>query len=276
MLISHKELQEINNVQTEILKAVSDVCQRLDIRFFMVHGSLLGTIRDHKFVPDDDDIDIAFFRKDYDLFMQKAPSMLEKRFFVQNCNTDPGYTLCFGKVRDSQTTYVIEKAKHITMNHGIYIDIFPIDYCNESGIRAKLDQFKLKLFETRIASVYDLKESTPKKVIRRCSKLILPSLSSTIRWRERLLSSCPERSFVRVSGGKRTEQCIPKSWFEKALCERFENVDVFIPGEYDKYLTRIYGDYSTRTLVEDKVSDLENIEINACIVDTQKPYTHYV
>ena len=66
MLISHQQLQDINKVQIEILRAVSNVCEHLNLKFFMVHGSLLGTIRNHKFVPDDDDIDIAVMESDLD------------------------------------------------------------------------------------------------------------------------------------------------------------------------------------------------------------------
>lgn len=276
MLISHEQLREINDVQVEILRAVSDVCKQLDIPFFMVHGSLLGTIRDHKFVPDDDDIDIALFRKDYDRFVKEAPALLDKRYFVQTCQSDPAYPLSFGKVRDCETTYVIENARHLNMNHGIYIDVFPIDHCPKPGKRAKFTAYQHKLLSMRIASVFDLgHQSTKKKLVRLATKALYPSYKAAIRTRERLLTGCAESGYVRISGGKGKEQGIPLAWFETALPDVFEGVDVCIPSGYDAYLTRIYGDYRNRTLVENKVSDELSIEINACLVDTKTPYTHY-
>lgn len=276
MLISHEQLQDINKVQVEILRAVSNVCEQLNIKFFMVHGSLLGTIRDHRFVPDDDDIDIAFYRKDYEKFMREAPKYLESHYFVQTCNSDPGYPLGFGKIRDSRTTYIIEEARHIQMNHGIYIDVFPIDNCKVGGVSEKLYNFKYKLLNMRIAAVYDLhSESLLKRLIRSVTKLIYPSQADAIRLRDILLMSCSESGYIRMSGGKATEQRMPKEWFSNAIEDDFEGVSVFIPNKYDEYLALIYGDYHNRTLVEDKISNNESIEINACIVDTKSPYTQY-
>lgn len=276
MLVSHEKLQEINKVQIEILSAISDVCQKLNVKFYMVHGSLLGTIRNQKFVPDDDDIDIALLREDYELFMQEAPKMLEEHYFVQTHDTDGEYPLAFGKVRDSRTTYVVQDAKNLNINHGIYVDVFPIDNCRKNGLRSKFVELKYKLLSMRIATVFDLKnESVKKKIVRFGTKVIFPSNSAAIRSREKLLKYDKQSGFVRMTGGKPSEQRMPSSWFENALESKFENVSVYIPEEYDKYLTQIYGEYDKRTLIENKISDSENIEINACIVDTDKSFVKY-
>lgn len=277
MLISHEKMREINDVQVEILKAVADVCKKLDIKFFMVHGSLLGTIRDHKFVPDDDDIDIAFLRKDYELFAKEAPMLLEEHYFFQTSLSDPEYPLAFGKVRDSRTTYIVDKAKKLKINHGIYIDVFPIDNRKVGGLRSKLSDIKYRLLNVRIASAFELdNQSFKKKLVRFITKIIFPSQSASIRARDRLVTSCPENGYVRVTGGKGSEQNIPKAWFSNAEDNTFEGIDVFVPEKYEEYLSRIYGDYQNRTLIESKVFDEKNIEVNACIVDTKTPYTQYV
>lgn len=277
MLISHKQLKEINEVQIEILRAVSEACKQLRISFYMVHGSLLGTIRNHKFVPDDDDIDIALFRNDYDLFVKEAPKILEPHYFVQTNSTDPGYPLAFGKVRDSRTTYIIEEAKHIPMNHGIYIDVFPIDYCAKKSFWGQLTAFKYRLLNSRIATTYRLDgESILKKTLRFGTKILFPSQSRAIRAREKILTSCKQGRFVRISGGKPTEQCIPASWFQVVKEDIFEGIPVYIPNEYEHYLTQVYGDYRSRTLIENKISNDKEIEINACVIDTKTPYTEYI
>ena len=276
MLISHEQMREINDVQIDILKAVSDVCKALKIEFFMVHGSLLGTIKNHKFIPDDDDIDIALRRNDYELFVKEAPKLLDKHFFVQTCLTDVGYPLEFGKVRDSRTTYVIENSRKLKINHGIYIDIFPIDNCYGGGLISKFYNLKYKLLNMRIASTFDLKgESVVKKTVRLFSKIFNPSYARAVLEREKMLKRCPATGYVRMSGGKTTEQNMPIEWFSKAVPGVFEGVEVFVPEEYDKYLSLIYGEYASRTLVENKVCDEHNIEVNACIIDVNKPYKDY-
>jgi len=277
MIISHKQLREINEVQIRILKAVADACSNLGIVFYMVHGSLLGAVRNHEFIPDDDDIDIAMFRSDYERFIKEAPKFLNSRYFIQTINTDPNYPLSFGKIRDSLTTYIIEEAKHLNMNHGIYIDVFPIDFIEEKGINRTISKIKLKLLDMRIASVYNLKhENFIKKVVRFSSKIIFPSFSKALKRREKLLSKCTNGDNIRITGGKVKEQAIPYSWFEKAKVEEFEKVKVFVPCDYNSYLTQIYGDYEKRTLVEDKISDERGIEVNACDIDVTTPYEEYI
>ena len=274
MLITYEIMRQINEVQIEILRAVSEVCAELNIPFYMVHGSLLGTIRNHEFVLGDDDIDIALLRGDYELFMKKAPEMMGEGFFVQTNQTDPEYPLSFGKIRDSRTTYVVEGSEHLKINHGIYIDVFPIDYCAKSKVRRKCEALVLKVLNYRIASVYRLNsQSTLKKIVRFCTRVCIPSLNAAVRMRESLLISNPVGEYIRVTGGKTQEQMIPAVWFSTAVKDMFEGVYVYIPGGYDRYLTQIYGDYRNRTLIENKISDACNIEVNASIVDTVTPYT---
>ena len=91
-----------------------------------------------------------------------------------------------------------------------------------------------------------------------------------------MIKSCKPNGFVRMTGGKGSEQGMPACWFEEAKDGIFEGINVFIPGEYDKYLTKIYGDYKNRTLIEDKISDSENIEVNAGIVDVNESYKKYI
>ncbi len=277
MLISHELLKEINKVQTEILKSICDVCEQLQIKFFMVHGSLLGTIRQNAFIDDDDDIDIAFFREDYERFLKEAPRLLPSHYFVQSNVSDPHYPLEFSKVRDSRTTYIIEIAKELNINHGIYIDVFPIDYCEHGTFRAKFANLRYKLRKIRVSYVWKIKKTSLKrKAVRVLLKTIYPSLKRSIRKIDKMLTSVKESDYVRISGGKGKEQGIPKKWFSSAEEYVFEGLTVYVPVGYKEYLTKIYGDYENRTLVESKVSDEQNIEVNACLIDLQRPFTDYV
>lgn len=278
MIISYEQMQDINAVQTDILRDVAAVCEALNIRFYMVHGSLLGTIRDHRFVRGDDDIDIAFFRKDYELFLREAPKHLPRHLFVQSNTSEETYPLEFAKVRDSRTTYIIEIARHLPMNHGIYIDVFPIDYYPICGKwRQRLLNWKRKLLKIRVKSVWKLgKESFVKRLANAAACLYCPSVKTAVKKIDKMLKKPEQGELVRVSGGKGREQGIPRAWFDEAREDEFEGVKVYIPGGYKEYLTAIYGDYTTRTLLEDKEADDQGVDINACVVDTQTPYTAYV
>jgi len=271
--VSLEQMQKINKVQIGILRQIVNVCQTLGIRFFAVHGTLLGTLRNQGFVPFDDDIDIAMHRADYERFLTEAPKLLEEGYFVQSAATDPDYPLSFAKVRDNRTAYVVENVQHLAMNHGIYVDIFPVDFV-QTG---KWNRLLNKYLSFRISTVY---RNDAKSLMGKCKRFVgrLPVISvrKAVLLKDRLAKKVPRGEYVCMTGGKGIEKRMPAAWFEDYTEACFEGVQVWMPKEYDKYLTHIYGDYKNRTLVEGKMADETHVMINACIVDPEKPYTEYV
>lgn len=272
MLITYEELHKINLIQIDILRSVAEACRKMDIPFFMVHGSLLGTVRDGSFVRGDDDIDIAMKRADYERFVREAPAYLPQRYFVQTNQTDPAYPLEFAKIRDSETTYVIDVTRDLNIHHGIYIDLFPIDSCEDASSIGLMEK-KYKLMNLRLTSVLNLGSvSLKRKAARFAAKMLYPSYKKTVAKREHLLTSGTDHDRLRMTGGKPKEHRMPAEWFRDALPAEFEGVPVFIPNGCDAYLRKIYGDYENRTLIENKRSDEERIEINACRFDVAHSY----
>lgn len=276
MLITHEEMRAMNRIQTDILREVAAVCKALNLQFFMVHGSLLGTVRNHGFIPDDDDIDICMPRKDYEIFMKEAQRMLPKNLFVQNHMTDTDYPLEFGKVRDNDTTYIVEVSKHIRMNHGMFIDVFPLDYIYTGKWKKKAISVKCKLLNMRLTSAMELQTTPAKKAVRFIAKVLYPNYHKAQRSLDRLNSGASKNETLKITGGKLAERALPEKWFFPAKKDIFEGIEVYIPSDSEAYLTHIYGDYKNRTLLENKHNDDHYIEVNACVVDTKKPYTSYI
>lgn len=276
MLISYTDLESVNRVQTDILKNVDSVCKELGITCYMVHGSLLGTVRNGKFVSGDDDIDIAMMREDYDKFLSQAPALLEDYYFIQHNRSEKCYPLDFAKIRDSRTTYIIDIAKNLDMNHGIYIDLFPIDNAAAGGFAGKAEKFLMRLCYLRTSKIYDIvDESFGKKLIRNLSVIAVPSFRGAISLREKLLRHRKQGRNVQITGGKPSERSIPREWFEGGKRMPFEGISVTVPAGFDGYLRRIYGNYTERTLIENKEKTDDSVDINACTVDVGRPYTEY-
>ena len=47
-------LDEIKRIELEIMDAVHDFCEKKGIKYCLSHGTLLGAIRHHGFIPWDD------------------------------------------------------------------------------------------------------------------------------------------------------------------------------------------------------------------------------
>lgn len=112
--------------QLEILKEIDKVCKKLNIKYWLDGGTLLGAVRHGGFIPWDDDIDIAMDEKDLKRFSNEAQTLLPEDLFVQTPITDPTSKEPIVKVRDLNSLY-IEHGDHFLTSYkkGIYVDIFP-------------------------------------------------------------------------------------------------------------------------------------------------------
>lgn len=132
-------MNELQQKERDLLKIFIDFCDKNKLTYFLVGGTLLGAIRHKGFIPWDDDIDVAMPREDYDKFIVLASKHFtkDKDVFFQNYRTDKYYPYVFSKLRDSNTTFIEKIYKHVDMNHGVYIDIFPIDGISKNSNEKK-------------------------------------------------------------------------------------------------------------------------------------------
>ena len=77
-------MNSLHKVDIEIVKEVIDVCKKYDLTYYALGGTMLGAIRHKGFIPWDDDIDLGMPRKDYEKFLEVAPSQLSDRLKIVN------------------------------------------------------------------------------------------------------------------------------------------------------------------------------------------------
>ena len=80
--------------------------------------------------PWDDDIDVVMPREDYERLCSIGPSEFSRPYFFQNEDTDRFFARNYSKLRNSETTAILdhERGYRYPFNQGIFIDIFPIDH----------------------------------------------------------------------------------------------------------------------------------------------------
>lgn len=273
MLIDTVTMDQIHDIQFAMLKELIRVMDELKIKYYFVHGSLLGAVRQNDFILEDDDIDIAVPRCDYDVLMKKGNDLITEGYFLQSSVNDD-FPLAFGKMRNNNTAFIQPALDNYHCNQGIYIDIFPLDY---SPKNAGLYEARIKLMNISINSRITRNESLLYKFIKKVAKIIYPSAESTMKRREYILSHMKQSNSVSIYGGKAVERKMPIEWFGEGKKMQFRNIEVNCPDNSELYLTRIYGEnYLNHNPAHDRISDDCKIEISARVLDLEQSYIKYM
>ena len=270
MIPNAEQLNEIKKRELEILKAVTDVCDRLGTEYFIVQGTLLGAVRHGGFIPWDDDVDIGMMRPDYDRFISGAQALLPEGLFLQNRYTEPNYPHGFAKVRFTRSAFVEYSCRKLDIDHGIFIDVFPFDRYPDDPIRAAVLNTKKLLLRYRVRSMLcspETRAPLPKRALQKLlcavSRAVYPDIEEALDKQTELYGSCKKGRRVISHGspwGKR--ELIPAEWVEKTCTLSFEGLSVKAPAGYREYLAKVYGDYMKLPPEEKRVSHHEVFYLN--------------
>lgn len=153
------ELNVLQDLVYSMLVEFDRICRKYDIKYTLEGGTLMGAVKFGGFVPWDDDIDIVMVREEYEKFLRIAPDELDAQFFLQSYNNVPEYPLNFAKLCYNGTEICDYDYTHIkTMNHGVFLDIFPIDnvipeklkkHCSHVGILTGARKTKLRAIKPK-------------------------------------------------------------------------------------------------------------------------------
>ena len=120
-------LKKVQMTEKQILEKFISICEKYNLRYFVVFGTLLGTVRHKGFIPWDDDVDVGMPREDYEKFLEVAQEECGEAYFLQTIDTDSKYHLYFAKLRMQGTEFVEDTLQDAGSVSGFYIDIFPYD-----------------------------------------------------------------------------------------------------------------------------------------------------
>ena len=269
-------MNDLQKIEFDLFRCFIEICEKLNLRYFIIEGSAIGAARHGGFIPWDDDLDVGMFREDYNKFMELAPEILPKGIFLQNHKTDSSYPYIFAKLRNSNTTYIQTGLAHINMNHGVYMDIFPLDGYPEKRFEQKKLEFVIKYYGAQC--------SCSEKATRTWKGAMLSGILRVLGCHkrtdkilakfERYISKFPVNGskFICNFGspyGKK--DYILSDYYGEGAYLMFEGLKVRVPANYDGYLTSLYGDWRMPPPL-DKQKGHHYYDI----CDTKKPYTDYV
>lgn len=251
------QMKRVWSIQMDMAKKLIDVCHKNGLKIWAASGTLLGCVRDHGFIPWDDDIDMVMLRDDYDKLLAIADKEFTHPYFFQTAYSEKApYPREHAQLRYANTAAILPYDIFADFDQSIFVDIFVMDGIPESEekIARKLERInKLKFYLQKKTFGYKARIGAPSTWIK-WAKLklhyLFHSFIDTYRALEDELRKDPvnERQFVTKIGLFSTMQYVTtrnldKEWYRDTEYLPFEDMQMPVPNGYDQVLKALYGDY---------------------------------
>lgn len=249
-------MKEIQEGSIKVLDLIDNICRKENLCYYLVYGTLLGAIRHKGFIPWDDDIDIMMPRLDYEKLIQYfADHQADLApFKLFDYRSDNNYPYMIARVSDSRYTLDVHNEKDYGL--GLFVDIYPLDGAGNT----KEEFTKLKNAANPYASLCFL--STRETVKRENTKSFAKYLVkfpafvvAKILGKSFFMSKLEkigntytyeDSKYVGVivwASDEGVKTVYPKEWFGDGIDVEFEGKKFRAPINWDKVLTRGFGNY---------------------------------
>lgn len=259
--IGKNELDIIHSIILDMLKDYTSFCSENNLIYYFTGGSAIGVVREHGFIPWDDDIDIVMPRDDYNKFRENFEKAFPGKYVLEAPFATQIGSVQFMKIRKTGTKLRGLMAQGPEC--GVFIDIFPLDYAPESKIHRQfchVGYFILKSIHYSVAfyMLYDrifrphekdcsLNLRIHMKIKRLWGKIL--SIRSLRRWLESfdtMIQKKESKYYVNAAGiFPYNKECFPVDYYYPPRKASFEGMEVLIPNKTEEILTRFYGDFMT-------------------------------
>ena len=242
-------LPEIKEIELNILKEFHAFCEENGIRYFISHGTLLGTIRYKGYIPWDDDIDVLVPREDYDRLLRIYKDSEKYRLF--SFEKDERFLFPYAKLCD-MSTRKIEPGDDDGLKLGLDMDIFPLDAWDQDLKKAKKESkrqkramFRLGLCKSKKAGSVNLLKRAVKSVM-----MVFCKMVGSKHYVRKLMKEARRHSYEGSAylGGKAwnvygERDVLPAEVFDHPIEVEFEGCTFWAPVGYDAFLSSLYGNY---------------------------------
>lgn len=270
-------LESLHAKELEIFETVAEICDKLNLGYIMTDGTLIGSVRHKGFIPWDDDIDLKMPRDDYERFLRVAPAYLPENLIIQHYTTEKNASNLFIKIVDVKTTFIPKKDLDEEFAQGIFIDIFPVDRISDKPLAVKYAKLRNALYLT-FFNLFDREYAASfTNPAKRAVSLLLHKIFRKIgryrffrfedKYRKKRHAKGGAYAFAESISQK---HLIKFDVFTKRAKLPFEGKEFWGVGDYDTYLSAVFGDYMQLPPPEARINHSPEY------VDTEKSYKEYI
>lgn len=263
-MIEHElSLREIQDSSLQILKKIDAICVAENLDYFVMYGTLIGTIRHKGFIPWDDDVDIMMPRADYNKLLSiiKSGAYENHNIKVLDTESNEKYPYMISRVIDPNYHVITDNEEDCGM--GTFVDVYPLDNIANSKLGALIKGryygwlSSLYFSSTRIKNPSSL--NSAKGIVKTFSYYLSKAIGKKVLYK--LLKNRSSTSNLTANYIGCVEWMtndFKRNIFRRELLEGrevlpFEFIQVKVPKNYHTILSDYYGDYMSLPSKKDRV-----------------------
>ena len=237
--LSETQLNDIHNRLLLLLKVFKYICEAEGIWYTLAFGSVLGAVRHNGFIPWDSDADVVIRLEDVGKFRLAFDKYKPDGINLKNYDID---------IRNTKSHDVLYYERSQPFND-LHLDIYPlVGAPNDLKIQRIVqcrNYFLDRFFRSKYVNVADCLETNRRKVllVKLICKFIPDSfIKSNIKKRELEFDVYTSNYLTCLAS---PYMPVPKICWDSIISVSFEDTKFNIPGNWDLYLSSLYGDYLT-------------------------------
>jgi lipopolysaccharide cholinephosphotransferase len=250
-----KELQEKLFGMWQMFDAI---CREHHIVYYLDSGSAIGAVREHDFIPWDDDIDVAIIRADYERLKKILPCVLQPQYkFVEPKDFAPYFYDFVPRIIDTTVPLreeTDEDRAYKNYQNRMSIDFIILDTVPDIKLLQAMIKFRSKMIYGLARSKRYNNEAEAMSVTERVvsgiclvlgkafslQKLLELYTKNTARYR-----NTDSHTFVRSNSILYFIGFYSKDLYSSTVLFPFHGAMAPLPSGYHEILTHLYGDYMT-------------------------------
>lgn len=259
-------LKKAHSILQILLSEFDRVCQKYNLHYYLICGSLIGVVRHKGMIPWDDDVDVAMPRKDFDILLTHAEEewgngkdILFLDYNQMGNDTFLDFMTRIVYMKEEIPVNIFRKIRgkgRSDVDNHLPIDIYVLDNASDNEKLHQLQMLFIKGFYGLAmghrayikASDYENRDKKTQRIVKILSSIgkviplswIFAGYELTRQWNKN--KKC--ENYFESNG---FIYCIPwkfkKKWFEEGTRMKLNRVEVSVPKNYKAFLQMHYGDF---------------------------------